>query len=989
MAEAVKCPRCGGRLSGLGPGGHCPACLLQLGLAGRDYESSASSALPFLGEPGDRIGRYKLLQEIGEGGAGVVYLAEQEQPVRRRVALKIIKLGMDTRQMVARFEAERQALALMDHPYIAKVFDAGATESGRPYFVMELVSGVKITDYCDQHRCSTRQRLELFTQVCQAVQHAHQKGIIHRDLKPSNVLVTELDGVALPKIIDFGIARSATGQRLTDKTVFTAFAQFLGTPAYMSPEQMGLGELDIDPRSDIYSLGVLLYELLVGRPPFDRETLAQTTLDEVCRRIRETEAPRPSTRLAAFAKEDRQAVAEGRQPEPDKLLRLIRGDLDCIVMNALEKDRERRYKTANELAADVKRHLDNKPIVARRPGAGYVFQKLVRRNQLAFVGAAAAILALALGGSAWLYQKARPQRAEGATVRAGAVRLEQAEQAQRTVAQAETLYRNGQLGEAEGLLNALPPSSLEPNSTHAMLRRKLGERHAWQNQWKESAANLIALVRVDKLDESDLREIDYQNCAGALLEARETNRYEALRQMAVTQFIETASPVTAARIARLSLLLPADPELMASLDIFYQKTARFQSERVATGDRGEAWACVSLALVDYRRGNYSKAIQWCRRALAYPRGDPIWAPGVSLAQVLLAMSDHQLHRTDEAPFALAYTRDPVERAFQGEANSFKSTAATPAVTVFDWVDARILLREAAALLDREKPPAGVSPSQARIEFEKMVVLREEQKFEECENLLRATPPPLFFLEAYETGRTLHRLGWWHVRSRQWPQAEASWRAVAFGPDDAGSLLAGRDLTYFYLAYAPLLVEMGRSDTYAKLRAAMLSTFGDTGDFTEAFWALTVCLLQPPEPGSARQLEHLAEVVERRDAWQTNQATWPDASLACFYCRRGDFAQAMRWLHKDGSFSNSVPGLIARFHVLTALTCCQLHQYDQARSELALCEEAIQQKFNGPILIDEGMDPTGAWHDWLIDYVFLAEVKRLLDGAPFPNPGGPK
>ena len=251
---------------------------------------------PLTEKPGDRIGRYKLLQQIGEGGCGVVYMAEQEEPIRRRVALKVIKLGMDTKAVIARFEAERQALALMDHPNIAKVLDAGATDTGRPYFVMELVRGIKITDYCDQNNLSTEERLDLFVQVCHAIQHAHQKGIIHRDIKPSNILVMLADDVPVPKVIDFGIAK-AIGERLTDKTVYTRFEQFIGTPAYMSPEQAGLSGLDVDTRSDIYSLGVLLYELLTGRTPFEPKALAQAGLEEIIRCIREDEPPKPSTRL--------------------------------------------------------------------------------------------------------------------------------------------------------------------------------------------------------------------------------------------------------------------------------------------------------------------------------------------------------------------------------------------------------------------------------------------------------------------------------------------------------------------------------------------------------------------------------------------------------------------------------------------------------------------------------------------------------------------
>jgi serine/threonine protein kinase len=347
-------------------------------------------------KPGDRIGRYKLLEQIGEGGCGVVYMAEQEEPIRRKVALKVIKLGMDTKQVIARFEAERQALALMDHPNIAKVLDAGATDTGRPYFVMELVRGIRITEYCDQNQLPTAERLKLFTQVCQAIQHAHQKGIIHRDIKPSNILVTVNDGVPVPKVIDFGIAKATQG-RLTDHTLFTAFEQFLGTPAYMSPEQAMMTSLDIDTRSDIYSLGVLLYELLTGQTPFDQKELLAAGLDAMRRTIREKEPPKPSTRLSTMLNAELMSVAQHQRAEPSRLLHTMRGDLDWIVMKALEKDRARRYETANGLALDIRRHLDNEPIEARPPGNFYRFQKSVRRNKLAFGSAATIALALLIG----------------------------------------------------------------------------------------------------------------------------------------------------------------------------------------------------------------------------------------------------------------------------------------------------------------------------------------------------------------------------------------------------------------------------------------------------------------------------------------------------------------------------------------------------------------------------------------------------------------
>jgi eukaryotic-like serine/threonine-protein kinase len=362
-------------------------------------------------KPGDRIGRYKLLQKIGEGGCGVVYMAEQEESVRRRVALKVIKLGMDTKSVVARFEAERQALALMEHPNIAKVFDAGATATGRPFFVMELVRGIRITDYCDQHNLSTRERLDLFLQVCQAIQHAHQKGIIHRDIKPSNILVTLHDGTPVPKVIDFGIAK-ATEQKLTDKTLFTEFTAFLGTPAYMSPEQAEMSGLDIDTRSDIYALGVLLYELLTGKTPFDAEALLRGGLDGCRRTIREQEPARPSTRLATMFEAELTTAAKQRRTEAVKLIHLLRGDLDWVVMKCLEKDRTRRYETASGLALDVRRYLENEPVLARPPSNVYRLRKLFRRHRGAFAATAGIAFALIAGVAISSWQAIRATRAE-------------------------------------------------------------------------------------------------------------------------------------------------------------------------------------------------------------------------------------------------------------------------------------------------------------------------------------------------------------------------------------------------------------------------------------------------------------------------------------------------------------------------------------------------------------------------------------------------
>ena len=656
-------------------------------------------ASPELAIPNMRIGRYKLLQRLGEGGCGVVYMAEQEEPVRRRVALKIIRLGMDTENVVARFEAERQALAMMDHPNIARVLDAGATETGRPFFVMELVRGVKLTAYCNEGQLDTAQRLQLFIQTCHAIQHAHQKGVIHRDIKPSNILVTMHDGVPVPKVIDFGIAKAVEG-RLTDNTLFTAFEQFIGTPAYMSPEQAEMSGLDVDTRSDIYSLGVLLYELLTGRTPFDTKKLVQSGVEGIRRTLRETEPPLPSTLLTTLANAELKSLAAQRHAAPLKLISALRGDLDWIVMKALEKDRRRRYETANGLAMDVQRYLNNEPVLARPPSRVYRLQKLLRRNKAAFaaIGAVALALVAGLGVSSWLLVKEREarQRAVAAEQQQTRLRLEsdrlrQAAENRQKLTEATVCMSRNRIEDADALVGGIPAPA--PNLEYAAMYRALGDWNCDQSRWRKGADRFAVLVQINQPEDWDTATLDYLRYAPLLLELGDRDEYGRFRQMAIARFVGTENPLAAERIVKCSLLVPVTEEVIRALQPLTEvaaKSLETSSERVE-GDMA-AWRSFSLALMEYRSGNFRGAVDWGERSLDYEGSVASRTAGVRL---VLAMAHKHLGQTPEAHSELTRSRKVIEDKFRAGLGEGKNWGGY----WFDWLFARILLNEAADLIE--------------------------------------------------------------------------------------------------------------------------------------------------------------------------------------------------------------------------------------------------------------------------------------------------
>ena len=647
---------------------------------------TASFDTPIAEGVGSSIGPYRLMEQVGEGGMGLVFVAEQHQPVRRKVALKVIKPGMDTRQVVARFEAERQALALMDHPNIAKVLDAGTTAGGLPYFVMELVRGVPITEYCDAISLPPQPRLEVFLQVCKAVLHAHQKGVIHRDLKPSNILVAPHDGAPVVKVIDFGVAK-ALGQQLTEKTIYTSLAQMIGTPLYMSPEQAEINQLDVDTRSDVYSLGVLLYELFTGTTPLDRQRLKTAAHDEIRRIIREDDPPRPSTRLTTLGEGLRQVSAQ-RGLDPARLSRFVRGELDWIVMRCLEKDRTRRYETVAGLAKDLTRFLADEPVEARPASVWYRARKAYRRNRAALIVAAGFALSLVvgLGLVTWKWQDERIARADADAARRDAEDrarevLDGAEKMNAANAAIDLAGQHAMLlqwAEAEAAHNR----AIELRPDHFQVWLSRGELYAQMGLWDRAFADYVQSFSHHP---PDTVRSWYKYALLHVLLGDESGYRRVCRQM-VERFGGSDDVFTRSHLVRACALIPnADP----GDDWLAQSSGQRQQSGF--------WAAFySQGLDHFRAGRDTEAIGDLRESLTKTN---VEARAMNFP--VLAVALHRSGDIEAARRELGVASGVYDRSLQAAVNS--KDQFVPWGQWHDWAEFLVHYRTACRLIEHASP----------------------------------------------------------------------------------------------------------------------------------------------------------------------------------------------------------------------------------------------------------------------------------------------
>jgi serine/threonine protein kinase/tetratricopeptide (TPR) repeat protein len=972
---------------------------------------------PAIGETvGHRIGRYKLLQQIGEGGCGVVFMAEQEEPVRRRVALKIIKPGMDTKSVIARFEAERQALALMDHPNIAKIFDAGATESGRPYFVMELVRGIKITEYCDQHSLTTQERLRLFVQVCQAVQHAHQKGIIHRDIKPSNILVTQtVEGAALPVVIDFGIAKATTNQQLTDKTLFTAFEMLIGTPAYMSPEQAALTSVDVDTRTDIYSLGVLLYELLTGSTPFDTAEISKAGLDEIRRVIREQEAVRPSTRLSKLADADLTTVAQHRHSEPPTLIRAVHGDLDWMAMKALEKDRTRRYATANGLALDVQRFLAGETISARPPSKIYKLHKAVLRNKLLFTGvgiiAVLLVVSLIVVSIALTKERRSRREAEAASAKSQQVTrflkdMLQGVEPSVALGQDTTLLRGILDRTAERIgkeMTNQPAIEAELRSLIGQLYFEIGNydgaekmhraalafyRKQYGPKSPETATALnelgLALQKEGNLTEAERTHQEALGIRRALFGNEHSGVATSLNSLA-TVYRHQRKLEEAERLIQEALkmrqrlfgnehLEVADSLHNLSLVLGDQRKgveSEATARKVLAMRRrllGNEHPLVASALLDVAyalgfMGKFEEAESLQEEALTMQRkllGDK--HPDVSTS--LSSLADSMRHHGDlKEAQTISSAAVSMQRKMLGEDSpevlkSLRSLAST--------LEAQDKLPEAEAayrevLAGWRKREGNESP-QALSALESVArVLIAQKKSGEAEQLLDEALTPVLVQQSSSAKLLTLRVKL-KARRGQWQQAaEDAALAFEYRPSDHTR----------FPVLAALLIKTQNRPAYEKLRTKLLGTWLNTTNFYVADQVAKACLFLPCSEPDSQIIGHLADKPVTNGTGDKRAMPFFQTCKALSEYRQAHYAQAVEWCQKalDG------PPNAAQAHVFAVLAMAywNFEKKEEARAMLAKGDLLAPREM--PASVAE--DPGSAWLAWLYARIQLDEAAALI------------
>jgi tetratricopeptide (TPR) repeat protein len=818
-----------------------------------------------------------------------------------------------------------------------------------------------------------KERLELFIQVCNAVQHAHQKGIIHRDLKPSNIMVTMHDGVPVPKVIDFGIAK-ATEQRLTDKTLFTSYAQLMGTPAYMSPEQMEFSGLNLDTRSDVYSLGVLLYELLTGRTPFDTTDLLKLGVEELRRTVRERDPLSPSAKLQTLTNEELTKTARRLHVEPPRLVSQLRGDLDWIVLKCLEKDRTRRYEGANALAMDINRYLDEEAVLARPPSRLYRLQKLVRRNRMVFLFGAAAAAALLLGSitSTWLLIKEREALREAVRGRANEALLRQQAEARAAIGQAAALMGENQFGAADQLLTrvSFPEGGLGGEAVF----RPLGDWAAAQNLWLRAAMYFKLLLRLDQMETPDVATLDSTRCAVALIKAGDEPGYDQFRRDIIRRFTSTPYPVEAERTVKNSLLLPADEAVMSALAPLADLAIKSVPAGTPTAQEepwqgATAWRCTSLALWSYRQGDYAGAVGWCQRCLSY--GD--YAPArVAAANAILAMSYCELGQVQNASNALALSRNLADR--NGGQGYW-----------FDWTLDRILMNEAAALIEEQVPSSTNSFKEreallrrhaaASEVIARAVSLINKNQMTEADQLVGTLPVSG---DAATTGTAVYRtLGDWAAVQGNWPRAAEYYSALVPLDRFEAPLLATQD----YMKYGVVLAGMDDPRVFENFCHQSLKRFGENVKPYLVERLVKCSSLLPPSAGLLAELSPLAEKMAGAIPKDTNPNDWPlpweALSQALFEYRRGNYAEAIDWGNRCLSFKQDSPmERVAAAQAILAVAHHQLGHAEQARSALRKSRELVEERWKTPFTVSA--DSRGWWYDWFIARTLEREAAAAIE-----------